>query len=188
MSRALISIFFITWLSAALTVNAHEYIKLEHSKGTMSAGGIFSFPIEWDPVRKTAFLFNLSPEFGIFLSNNFQLLTRAHLKSAFYTNGLQYGARDSLWHWGIGLGAKYFFPVKWPVIPFVALGFDVGISKLNLTTTTGNIDFPLGVLVPVNEVVAFSFGISTSVFLVARRKVLDRIRFEPGCLGVIAFF
>lgn len=184
MTRALL--IFIIATSLTTIASAREELNL--SKGTMSAGGIISFPIEWDPVRKASFSLNLSPEFGIFLADNFQLLARAHLKTAFFGNGLKLGARDALWHWGLGLGGEYMFNYGWPVVPFVGFGFDMGMSKLIVTTATAQISLPVGILVPLNKHVALSFGVATRVSLIAQLKVLERVSFEPGCLGIRAFF
>jgi len=184
MIRALL-IFVITY---SLTTNAAPREELKLTKGTMSAGGVVSFPIEWDPVRKASFSFNLAPEFGIFLTDNFQLLARAHLRNSFFGDGLQLGARDALWHWGLGLGFEYMFNYNWPVIPFVGFGFDIGMSKLILASASAQVSLPIGILVPLNSHVALSFGISTRAHIVASLKVLERISFEPGCFGIRAFF
>jgi len=182
--RALL-IFTILY-SLSTNVAAREELKL--SKGTMSAGGVVSFPIEWDPVRKTSFSFNIAPEFGIFLTEGFQILARAHVKNSFNADGLQLGGRDDRFHWGLGLGAEYFFNYNWPVIPFVGLSFDIGMSKLILATANAQVSLPIGILVPLSSSVALSFGISTRAHLVASLKVLERLSFEPGCLGIRAFF
>lgn len=184
MIRALLIFSFVYSFTASAALR--EELKI--SKGTMSAGGTLSFPIEWDPVRKASFSFNIAPEFGIFLTKDFQLLARAHLKNSFFADGLKRGERDSCWQWGLGLGFEYLFNYNWPVIPFVGFGFDMGMSKLIVTTATAQLSLPVGILVPLSSSVALSFGISTRAQIVASLKVLERMIFEPGYLGVRAYF
>lgn len=154
----------------------------------MSAGGAFTFPIEWDPVRQASIAVNLSPEFGIFLFDGFELLFQTHLKSSIYHDRLRYGSRSSLLHWGVGSKILYQFKVEWPVIPFVGLGLSYEMAKFDITTAGMVIDVPAGILVPLNEHVALTVGVSSQVVLIGQLKIFDKIRFEPGCLGVKAYF
>jgi hypothetical protein len=158
------------------------------SKGTMSAGGSFSFPIDWDPVRKTTFSINCAPQFGYFVTDGLELRLNAQLKTPLLDEGIALGTRSSRWLWGFGMGLQYIFDMPWPVLPFV--GFDLGfeMAKLYLMTWRANIDIPFGILLPLNKSIALSFGINTRIALIARLQLFDRLRIEPGCLGIKVVF
>lgn len=170
----------------ALPLKADRII-LKRSAGTMSAGGMVSFPIEWDPAHKTFFTLNLAPEFGIFLFDGFQLLLKPQLKTSFSSQWLALGA-ESRWRWGLGLGFEYLFEVHWPVVPFVGFNVNYEMAGANLSTARMGLEIPAGILLPLNENVALTFGLSAKVLLIAQLKILDKLRFEPGMLGVKVFF
>jgi hypothetical protein len=188
MPRTLLCFVLITSFSLAQPTMAAERIALRQTKGVMTAGGFLSFPLEWDPVRGASFLVNLAPEFGIFLLDGFLLHSRVILKTPLLSQSSLFGDRNSQWFWGFGLGIKYSFNTTWPVIPYIGFDLNYSMAKLIITTASASIDIPAGIMVPLNEHVALSFGLKTSVLLVAQLKVFDRIRFEPGYLGINVFF
>ncbi len=163
-------------------------IVLKNSAGTMTASGQVTFPIEWDPVRQTTIIANISPQFGIFLFKGFELAFQARLKGNILNERLDYGGPSSSWYWGIGSSFIYQFDVDWPVIPYLGFGFSYEMAKSDITTANVMTDIPAGVLVPLNEYLALSFGISLQTSLVGQLKIFDKVRFEPGCFGLKAFF
>lgn len=188
MLKAFLSFIFVAWSLLLYPTTAHATIALKNSKGTMSGGGEFTFPIEWDPVRQASISMHLSPEFGIFLFEGFELLFQTHLKTSIFNDRLKFGTRGSLWHWGVGSKILYQFKVEWPVIPFVGFGLNYEMAKFDITTAGMVIDIPAGILVPLNEHVALTVGVSSQVVLIGQLKIFDKLRFEPGCLGIKAFF
>jgi len=179
---------FLSLLIFVGALNAHSSVSLKHSAGTLSAGGVFTFPVEWDPVHNASLFVNLTPEVGFFLSDNFELILKGRLTTLIHNARLELGIKESHWRWGLGLGFLYLFDVPWPVIPF--LGFSAGyeMAAFALSTIGMDFDIPVGVLVPLNEHVALNFGITTRVSLVAQLKIFDKLRIEPGCFGITAFF
>ena len=179
---------FISVLVFATPSKAYSATALKQNKGTMSAGGFLTLPIEWDPVRGTSLLINFSPQFGISLFDGFELHANAILKSPILSQTSMFGDRSSQWFWGLGLGIKYSFDTSWPVIPYVGFDLNYSMAKLIATTASTSIELPIGIMVPLNRHVALTFGVKTSVMIVAQIKVFDKLRFEPGYLGINAYF
>ncbi|USN50753.1 MAG: hypothetical protein H6731_10940 [Myxococcales bacterium] len=162
--------------------------KLNIAQGSLSLGGLVSIPIEWDPVRQTSLLLNIFPHFGIFVTDNIELLFEPHLKTPFFNYRLKFGEREALWHWGLGTKFHYYFSPDWSVIPVLGFGIKYEMAQSDITTAHMLIEIPFALLLPLNEHIALSFGMSTQISIVGQYKIFDGLRFEPGFFGVRAYF
>lgn len=161
--------------------------KLRTSTGSLSLGGRAAFPIEWNPSLGPTVQADLNPEFGVFLFDGFQLILQAKLRTLAYGD-LAFGTPDQYWNWGLGAGIEYLFDLDWLVLPFVGFSFDFQIAGITPYTAKISLSVPMGVYLPVNENVAVVFGAVTQVSLVGQPNVFKKLRFEPGYLGIKAFF
>lgn len=163
------------------------FASLDTPCGTMSFGGSISVPIEWDPARGATVSANFQPQMGLFLSENWELVTSLKVKTPEFGK-LVYGSRNQYWRWGFSAGANYLFTTQWPVRPFIGLAFGFEIANIAPSTANAAFDVPLGILVPLSDKVALQIGINTQIQLVGAPNVFHRLKIDTGYFGVRAFF
>jgi len=155
------------------------------TKGTWTAGGSLTFPVEWRPALQTTFSIHAEPQAGIFFADGWLFAAGLKLKTPIVESRLPLGDR---WRWGINLSVYHYWDPDWKVKPFVGLNIDYTMKGVDFSTILGSVGVPAGILVPVSDAVALEFGVKAKVTFIGLPKVVESVKIDPGYLGVRVFF
>jgi hypothetical protein len=154
------------------------------TKGTWTAGGSLTLPLEWRPALQTTLSIHAEPDAGIFFADGWLVAAGLKLRTPILESRLQLGDR---FRWGVNLSIHRYWNVDWKVKPFIALSIDYVMKGVDFSTIEGSLNVPVGIFVPVSDSVGLEFGIKTKVTFVGLPKVLESVRIDPGYFGLRVF-
>ena len=156
-----------------------ESKSLDLSQGHFVAGGAASTALLLDKNDNAGWRFDLRPSFGFFALDRFSIEGNAKL----LIDPVQ-GAETNVW--GAGILFRYYFKLHDILFPYVGFGGDAEwISK---EFRGASVQFPIGLLIGLNETVAIDIGLPIRLFIPNYDKGLVLVELPIGYYGLKAVF
>ncbi len=177
---------------STLSPQAPAYDRLQPFAGTVAAGGHLAFPMAVDRSGDFAMHLTLTPEFGFFVADGWELV----LQGSYAQPLVGFGQKVAMGtpaqplvdlankEGGFSLGFRYLFDGGF-VLPY--LGALMGFFWSHDTMMQVRIGLPMGMLIPFNDYVALDLGMPLA-FIFPTDTGFDRFTITPGFLGIRAFF
>jgi hypothetical protein len=158
------------------------------SQGTAQLGGsvVLDFTsVSAEGQSQSGATIGLSPSFGYFVANNFEIYLSGNLTVAF--GDLYEGSSKSV---GAGLGARYLFPIGASELYLgLVFGIDVSIPDQGDNLVGFSFGIPLGFLIHLNPNVALDIGTRIRYMSASSGGVsADILDIPLGWFGVDMFF
>jgi len=87
----------------------------------------------------------------------------------------------------LGCQAIYYFSTPIGLYPYLGGGLSVGFMGFNIYSLNLIADFPLGILLRLNENFALDIGVPVRIRM-SMRSLVDRVQVTPGVIGIRYFF